>query len=125
MDQLVDAFMEWQSHTGAQASSTVCEESTTATVLAVYFFGTYLSDYHDSVLVYPRRGKHQDHSDECGRCVPERCLGAKRLLRHPGIPVAFDVLRAYRQLHRVCPKLSIYAQVKALCHLHGVSQKSP
>ncbi|THG99052.1 hypothetical protein EW026_g3227 [Hermanssonia centrifuga] len=38
--------------------------------------------------------------------------------RNPSIAIGFQVLEAYRQLHRVCPKLSIYGQVKALCHLH-------
>ncbi len=40
--------------------------------------------------------------------------------RNPGLAIGFQVLEAYRQLHRVCPKLSIYGQVKALCHLHKV-----
>ncbi|KAI0696074.1 hypothetical protein BC835DRAFT_1406027 [Cytidiella melzeri] len=39
--------------------------------------------------------------------------------RNASTAIAFQVLEAYRQLHRVCPKLSIYAQVQALCHLHG------
>ncbi|KAI0684292.1 hypothetical protein BC835DRAFT_1409170 [Cytidiella melzeri] len=39
--------------------------------------------------------------------------------RTPKTAIAFNVLEAYRQLHRVCPKLSVYAQVQALCHLHG------
>ncbi|KAI0684586.1 hypothetical protein BC835DRAFT_1292791, partial [Cytidiella melzeri] len=39
--------------------------------------------------------------------------------RNASTAIVFQVLEAYRQLHRVCPKLSIYAQVQALCHLHG------
>ncbi len=39
---------------------------------------------------------------------------------HPNTAITFRALEAYRQLHRVCPKLSIYAQVQALCHLHHV-----
>ncbi|KAH9918043.1 hypothetical protein B0H21DRAFT_781812 [Amylocystis lapponica] len=30
------------------------------------------------------------------------------------------VMETYRQLHRVCPQLSVQAQVHALCHLHSV-----
>ncbi|KAI0688329.1 hypothetical protein BC835DRAFT_1209532, partial [Cytidiella melzeri] len=45
--------------------------------------------------------------------------------RNPTTAIAFQVLEAYRQLHRVCPKLSIYAQVQALCHLHGQTFSCP
>ena len=41
---------------------------------------------------------------------------------HPKTAVTFRALEAYRQLHRVCPKLSIYAQVQVFCHLHEVRQ---
>lgn len=40
---------------------------------------------------------------------------------HPTIAIHISVLDYYRQLHRECPRLSVQAQVKALCHLHGVS----
>ncbi|KAH9923377.1 uncharacterized protein B0H18DRAFT_1085727 [Fomitopsis serialis] len=51
------------------------------------------------------------------------------LLRHgyigwaplrPSVAVSLDVLEAYRQQHRVCPRFGLQAQVKALCHLHQV-----
>ena len=38
----------------------------------------------------------------------------------PSIAIGFRTLEAYRQLHNVCPRLSIQAQVQALCHLHAV-----
>ena len=41
--------------------------------------------------------------------------------RSPNVAIAFNVLEAYRQLHRVCPKLSVYAQVQALCYIQRVS----
>ena len=41
---------------------------------------------------------------------------------HPTVAIHISVLDYYRQLHRECPRLSIQAQVKALCHLHRVSQ---
>jgi hypothetical protein len=34
--------------------------------------------------------------------------------------ISFETLEAYRQLHRVCPRLSDEAYSKALCHLHEV-----
>ena len=39
---------------------------------------------------------------------------------HPKTAVTFRALEVYWQLHRVCPKLSIYAQVQVFCHLHEV-----
>ena len=39
---------------------------------------------------------------------------------HPKTAVTFRALEAYRQPHRVCPKLSIDAQVQVFCHLHEV-----
>jgi hypothetical protein len=38
----------------------------------------------------------------------------------PNVAISLKVLEAYRHLHRVCPRLSAQAQVKALCHLHAV-----
>ena len=40
---------------------------------------------------------------------------------HPTVAIHISVLDCYRQLHRECPRLSVQAQVKALCHLHSVS----
>ncbi|PIL35238.1 hypothetical protein GSI_03028 [Ganoderma sinense ZZ0214-1] len=38
----------------------------------------------------------------------------------PTVAIAFQTLEAYRQLHRVCPRLSLQAQVRALCYLHSI-----
>lgn len=38
----------------------------------------------------------------------------------PSAAIAFRTLEAYRQLHYACPRLSIQAQVRALCRLHAV-----
>lgn len=40
---------------------------------------------------------------------------------HPNVAIHISALECYRQLHRECPRLSIQAQVKALCHLHSVN----
>ncbi|EPT04922.1 hypothetical protein FOMPIDRAFT_1045594, partial [Fomitopsis schrenkii] len=39
----------------------------------------------------------------------------------PSVAIAFRTLEAYRQLHYACPRLSIQAQVRALCRLHAVT----
>ncbi|KAH9931426.1 uncharacterized protein B0H18DRAFT_1083452 [Fomitopsis serialis] len=38
----------------------------------------------------------------------------------PTVAISLKTLEAYRQLHRACPRLSVQAQVKALCYLHEV-----
>jgi hypothetical protein len=37
------------------------------------------------------------------------------------VGISIRALEVYRQLHRVCPRLSIQAFSTALCHLHNVS----
>lgn len=38
----------------------------------------------------------------------------------PTTAISIRTLDAYRQLHRECPRLSIQAMVKSLCHIHRV-----
>lgn len=47
-------------------------------------------------------------------------LGSSPL--HPTIAISILTLAEYRQTHRVCPRFSIQAQVRKLCHLHNVSE---
>ncbi|KAH9903426.1 hypothetical protein C8Q73DRAFT_674646 [Cubamyces lactineus] len=42
----------------------------------------------------------------------------------PAVAISFKCLEAYRQVHRVCPRFSIQAQVRALCYLHMVPMES-
>ncbi|KAH7904735.1 hypothetical protein BJ138DRAFT_1106572 [Hygrophoropsis aurantiaca] len=44
-------------------------------------------------------------------------LGSSPL--HPTVAISIRTLANYRQVHRTCPRLSIEAQCKALCHLHN------
>ncbi|KAG1798652.1 uncharacterized protein HD556DRAFT_1430888 [Suillus plorans] len=46
------------------------------------------------------------------------CIGASPI--KPTIAITLRTLEAYRQTHRVCPRLSIHAEVKKLCHMHRV-----
>ncbi|EPS95018.1 hypothetical protein FOMPIDRAFT_130893 [Fomitopsis schrenkii] len=39
----------------------------------------------------------------------------------PAVANTIQTLEAYRQLHHVCPRLSIHTQVQALCRLHEVT----
>jgi len=41
---------------------------------------------------------------------------------YPTVAISLHTLAAFRQAHRACPRFSIQAQCKALCHLHNVSQ---
>ena len=40
----------------------------------------------------------------------------------PTLAISIRTLDTFRQFHRVCPRFSIQAQCKSLCHLHHVSQ---
>ncbi|TDL13405.1 hypothetical protein BD410DRAFT_810579 [Rickenella mellea] len=46
------------------------------------------------------------------------CIGASPL--HPTIAITLRTLAVYRSTHRVCPRLSIQAEVRKLCHMHKV-----
>ncbi|RDX44104.1 hypothetical protein OH76DRAFT_1458094 [Lentinus brumalis] len=68
---------------------------------------------------------HAGGEDElCRSLFEENMATHKRYLgtapRQPSVAVSFQVLEAYRQYHRVCPRLSIQAHVHALCYLHKV-----
>ncbi len=39
---------------------------------------------------------------------------------NPSVAITFRTLRCFRQCHRVCPRLSRQAFIRALCHLHDV-----
>ncbi|KAG2151064.1 uncharacterized protein EDB93DRAFT_1240135 [Suillus bovinus] len=39
----------------------------------------------------------------------------------PTVAISIRTLAVYRQVHRTCPRFSIQAQCKALCHLHNFS----
>jgi len=47
------------------------------------------------------------------------CIGSSPL--QPTVAITIRTLEVYRQTHRVCPRLSIHAEAKKLCHLHNVS----
>ena len=38
----------------------------------------------------------------------------------PSVAISIQTLAAYWQTHRICPRLSIQAEVRKLCHMHGV-----
>ena len=45
-------------------------------------------------------------------------IGAAPL--YPNIAISIRTLEDHRQTHRVCPRLSIQATVRKLCHVHNV-----
>ncbi|KAG1795023.1 uncharacterized protein HD556DRAFT_1431731 [Suillus plorans] len=42
----------------------------------------------------------------------------------PTVAISICTLTAYRQVHRTCPRFSIQAQCKVLCHLHNIPYRS-
>lgn len=51
------------------------------------------------------------------------CIGSSPL--QPTVAITIRTLEVYRQTHRVCPRLSIHAEAKKLCHLHNMSTTLP
>ncbi|KAI0687959.1 hypothetical protein BC835DRAFT_1285766 [Cytidiella melzeri] len=104
MESLVQAYLQWQSNSRDG-------------VLDAMLFNGYLPLMHADMSTLS-----VDVTDDAE--YPNVAIARRGYLgtapRTPKTAIAFNVLEAYRQLHRVCPKLSIYAQVQALCHLHGV-----
>ncbi|KAG2354334.1 hypothetical protein BDR07DRAFT_1454156 [Suillus spraguei] len=47
------------------------------------------------------------------------CIGCAAI--RPSITITVRTLAVYRQTHHVCPRLSIHAEAKKICHLHNVS----
>lgn len=50
--------------------------------------------------------------------VHKGCISSALL--QPKIAFSIQTLSVYQQTHRVCPQLSIQAEVRKLCHLHSV-----
>ncbi|KAG1883668.1 hypothetical protein F4604DRAFT_1878921 [Suillus subluteus] len=46
------------------------------------------------------------------------CIGSSPV--KPSVAITVQTLAVYRQTHRVCPRLSIHAEAKKLCHMHNV-----
>ncbi|KAH7908745.1 hypothetical protein BJ138DRAFT_1203757 [Hygrophoropsis aurantiaca] len=46
------------------------------------------------------------------------CIGSAPI--KPTVAITIRTLAVYRQTHRVCPRLSIHAEAKKLCHMHHV-----
>ncbi|EKM49342.1 uncharacterized protein PHACADRAFT_188921 [Phanerochaete carnosa HHB-10118-sp] len=106
MDLLVDAYLTWRDR-GNPIKLAGASDDCNIEVRVVNFFDTFTRRF-------PVRG---DGAHPNVLLAKHGYLGTAPL--NPTIATGFRLLKAYRQLHRVCPKLSVYAQVKALCHLHG------
>ncbi|EGN91566.1 hypothetical protein SERLA73DRAFT_157513 [Serpula lacrymans var. lacrymans S7.3] len=64
------------------------------------------------------------HIDDSNMHVPDHTTcplleGCSPL--YPNVAISICTLAAYRQTHRACPRFTIQAQCKAMCHLHNFS----
>ncbi|KAG2114526.1 hypothetical protein DEU56DRAFT_933756 [Suillus clintonianus] len=64
------------------------------------------------------QGLAQQMADLSGFLIYHGYLGCSPL--HPTVAISLRTLAAYRQSHRTCPRFSVQAQCKALCHLHDI-----
>ncbi|KAG1791821.1 uncharacterized protein HD556DRAFT_1240156 [Suillus plorans] len=61
---------------------------------------------------------HPSHQYPNETLIHHGYLGCSPLF--PTVAISICTLAAYRQAHRTCPRFSIQAQCKALCHLHNI-----
>ncbi len=125
MEDLVNAYLSWRDgHEPSEPKKHL--DMHHIEVHAIQFFSKWLSSFGINVMtdLYSKATLSLAVTMDACETYPNIVLARRGYLgtapRNPSIAIGFQVLEAYRQLHRVCPKLSIYGQVKALCHLHKV-----
>lgn len=123
--RLIKAYLAWNHSGPPDSTATAVNEQGGWEITVVDFFRKSLNYSACSPLtgnVLERGVKHFQHTPSAHFVNEELALhgylGASP--DAPTVAISFQVLLAYRQLHRVCPRLSAQALVKALCHLHRV-----
>ncbi|KAI6029498.1 hypothetical protein BKA83DRAFT_4489460 [Pisolithus microcarpus] len=112
MDRLVDAYLDYSSRdTGDGLLVTRELEDRTqclTDIELVDLFGWCLAMLpHKSHHLYPNEV-----------LIYHGYIGCSPLL--PTVAVSLHMLATYRQIHRICPRFSIQAHCKLLCHLHSM-----
>ncbi|EIW76532.1 hypothetical protein CONPUDRAFT_64281 [Coniophora puteana RWD-64-598 SS2] len=114
-EELADAYLEWQ-----------------ATPLSP----TYPSPLDGATSTSPTPSPPAASAEaipEGTASEPQPEASANPLVRHglvgcspsqPTVAISLRTLETYRQTHRVCPRMSIQAQAKMLCHMHGVPYRA-
>ena len=139
MDRLIEAYLEYHAqdpgdgmpqiptalavHPSAeQCASTV----TPLDIELVDMFSKYscISRCSCSNLLF--LGRHRKHITPTPHhiypnetLIQQDYIGSSLLI--PSITISIRTLATFRQQHRMCPRFSIQAQAKTLCHLHQVS----
>ncbi|TFK80109.1 hypothetical protein K466DRAFT_605604 [Polyporus arcularius HHB13444] len=109
LNELVAAYMTWQANLEPGEDSAAHDADAPAIeITAVDFFDTTRRSF--------RRVSTATQANVA--LVAAGYLGTSPTT--PSVAVSFQVFEAYRQYHRVCPRLSIQAHVHALCHLHKI-----
>ncbi|OBZ74097.1 hypothetical protein A0H81_06240 [Grifola frondosa] len=104
MEELIDGYMRWRAGLRGEGTAAGARWE----MFVIDFFGTSTT-WFTSSSVSERTNVTLAIGGYLGTAP-----------RHPTVAVSFQVLEAYRQLHRVCPRLSIQGIVRALCYLHLV-----
>lgn len=134
MERLVNAYLDyraWDCGDGMPSASNEDEPmSNNADGLSLQnielidvFSKSFLSLYEICIQQYTGL-KRASLQPQTFHRFPNECLiyhgylGCSPL--HPTVAISLRTLAAYRQSHRTCPRFSIQAQCKTLCHLHDV-----
>ena len=129
-DALVSAYLVWQAQCdqGGQERTEDADASGSPDafeIAIVDFFGASLAYSRSPAVSYSTEASKQsfrpiDTSEQVNVTLCRNgYIGTSPI--SPSIAISFQTIEAYRQLHRVCPRLSVQAFVRALCHLHAVS----
>ncbi|KAG2351046.1 hypothetical protein BDR07DRAFT_1502794 [Suillus spraguei] len=102
-NDLTDAYLLHKSET-ARPSTTEDLESFEVEVVNIF---------NHSVWKIPQQSIHLNVS-----LMHCRCISASPI--KPTVAITLRTLEVYCQTHQVCPRLSIHAEVKKLCHMHHV-----
>jgi len=120
MEALTDAYLSWRS----KGSPPVVVDEHLWSIMTIDFFGmSFLSVWAHNLPSLQERCPMSFTHMENAQTANETIVRSGYLGCSPDtvtVAISLRVLEAYRQLHRVCPRLSAQAFVKALCHLHEV-----
>ena len=124
MPRLVAAYQAWKAE-GAPAARTFPDEPSWEIVTVDIFraFSLVLTSLQTLSILKDARRQEFQHSPDT-QSINETLVRSGFIGAAPDVPVvaiSFQALEAFRQLSRVCPRLSAQAFVKAMCHLHHVS----
>lgn len=111
---LVKAYLTFQSEGPAEIETPEEHDQWKLTVITME---------QQFTLVLPKSSENAQDSGANGILLSQGYLGATP--QYPQLAFSLQVLEIFRQLHRVCPRLSVDGFTRGLQNLHRVSNTDP